>query len=102
MATREEPRAVSHGMARGELFLRWEDAVREGRLSVPNPTSALKGALAIRCDFARLLLVDDRRMYVPNVLYEGVAPSQPQVVVGALVSASHESHTFISNQRMCV
>lgn len=89
-------------MARDEVFLLWEDAVREGGLSVPNPTSALEGALTIRCDFARLLLVGDRRMYMPNVLYEGVALSQPQVVVGALVSAFHESHTFISNQRMCV
>ncbi|CAN0286004.1 unnamed protein product [Ectocarpus sp. 12 AP-2014] len=47
-ATREEPRAVSHGMARDEVFLRWEAAVREGGLSVPNPTSALEGALTIR------------------------------------------------------
>lgn len=57
----ERPRDVSHGMARDELLLLWEDAVTERELSVPNPSSALKGALAIRCDFASPLFLYDRR-----------------------------------------
>ena len=56
--SRERRRAVAHGLARSELFRLWEDTVRERDLSVPNPTSALDGALTIRCDSqARCLLM---------------------------------------------
>lgn len=50
---REGPRAVSHGMARDELFLLWEGTIREKELPVPNPSSALEGALTSRCGFRR-------------------------------------------------
>lgn len=50
---REGSGAVSHGMVRDELFLLWENTVRESGLSIPNPTSALEGALTIRCVFRR-------------------------------------------------
>jgi len=53
----EGPRPVSHGMARDKLFLLWEDTVRENELPVPNPTSALEGALIIRYDLAGPLLL---------------------------------------------
>ncbi len=46
----EGPRSVCHGMGRDELFLRWEGMVKEAELPVPNTTSALEGALTIRCD----------------------------------------------------
>lgn len=55
----EGPGAVSRGMARDELFLLWEETIRERGLPVPNPTSALEGAFTIRCDFAGLLFVDE-------------------------------------------
>lgn len=51
--SREGSGAVAHGMVRDELFLLWENTVRERELSVPNPTSALEGALTIRCDFRK-------------------------------------------------
>jgi len=55
------PRPVSHGMTRVELFRLWKDTVRENELPVPNPTSALDGALKIRYDLANTLFVNDRR-----------------------------------------
>jgi len=44
-----------------ELFRLWKDTVRENELPVPNPTSALDGALKIRYDLANTLFVNDRR-----------------------------------------
>lgn len=41
--------ATVHGMTRDKLLLLWEGTVKERGLSVPNPASALEGALTIRC-----------------------------------------------------
>lgn len=68
MASGGRSRAISHGMARDELFLLWEGTVKERELSVPNPTSALEGALTIRCVFAVPLFGKDRRKC--HALYE--------------------------------
>lgn len=57
----DRSRAVHHGMGRDELFLLWEDTVKEGELRVPNTSSALEGALTIRCDFADPLFVRGKR-----------------------------------------
>lgn len=75
MVSSEGSRPISHGMARDELLLLWQDTVREDGLSVPNPTSALEGALTIRCDFADPLFVADRR--TRRKLNEQVARRDP-------------------------
>ena len=80
-------------MARDELFLLWESAVKEGQLPVPNPTSALEGAFVIRCGFADPLLVGDERTLCVEV---SLSISQfSWRLMCWLVGAHHEAHARV-------